>query len=73
MSLDSIVADVRLLEKGMEMVRNEFHQQKDSVVLTGFVSKNGALLDSVVKDSKTAQVPHETSRIFVSEHDALRY
>lgn len=55
LSLDSIAADVRLLEKGMEMVRKEFQQQKGGVVLTDFLSKNGALLDSVVKDSKTAQ------------------
>lgn len=57
-SLDSIVADVRLLEKGMEMVHKEFQQHKDSVVLTDFLSKNRSLLDSVLKDSKTAQVQH---------------
>uniref|UniRef100_A0A671MJP6 FH2 domain-containing protein n=1 Tax=Sinocyclocheilus anshuiensis TaxID=1608454 RepID=A0A671MJP6_9TELE len=54
-SLDSILADVRSLEKGMEVVRKEFLQQKDSVVLTNFMSNNGSLLDSVVKDSKTAE------------------
>ncbi|XP_050954663.1 formin-like protein 1 isoform X1 [Labeo rohita] len=54
-SLDSILADVRSLEKGMEVVRKEYLQQKDSAVLTDFTSKNGSLLDSVVKDSKTAE------------------
>uniref|UniRef100_A0A672L5N3 Formin like 1 n=1 Tax=Sinocyclocheilus grahami TaxID=75366 RepID=A0A672L5N3_SINGR len=54
-SLDSILADVRSLEKGMEVVRKEYLQQKDSAVLTNFMSKNGSLLDSVVKDSKTAE------------------
>ncbi|XP_016146869.1 formin-like protein 1 isoform X2 [Sinocyclocheilus grahami] len=54
-SLDSILADVRSLEKGMEVVRKEFLQQKDSAILTNFMSKNGSLLDSVVKDSKTAE------------------
>uniref|UniRef100_A0A8C2KX11 Formin like 1 n=1 Tax=Cyprinus carpio TaxID=7962 RepID=A0A8C2KX11_CYPCA len=54
-SLDSILADVRSLEKGMDVVRKEFLQQKDSAVLTNFMSNNGSLLDSVVKDSKTAE------------------
>uniref|UniRef100_A0A671S6G3 FH2 domain-containing protein n=1 Tax=Sinocyclocheilus anshuiensis TaxID=1608454 RepID=A0A671S6G3_9TELE len=54
-SLDSILADVRSLEKGMEVVRKEYLQQKDSAVLTNFMSNNGSLLDSVVKDSKTAE------------------
>lgn len=55
-SLDSILADVRSLEKGIEVVRKEYLQQKDSAVLTNFMSSNGGLLDSVVKDSKTAEV-----------------
>uniref|UniRef100_A0A9J8BL87 Uncharacterized protein n=1 Tax=Cyprinus carpio carpio TaxID=630221 RepID=A0A9J8BL87_CYPCA len=55
-SQDSILADVRSLEKGMEVVRREYFQQKDSAVLTNFMSSNGSLLDSVVKDSKTAEV-----------------
>uniref|UniRef100_A0A9J7X261 Formin-like 1a n=1 Tax=Cyprinus carpio carpio TaxID=630221 RepID=A0A9J7X261_CYPCA len=54
-SQDSILADVRSLEKGMEVVRREYFQQKDSAVLTNFMSSNGSLLDSVVKDSKTAE------------------
>ncbi|XP_055038174.2 formin-like protein 1 isoform X2 [Misgurnus anguillicaudatus] len=54
-SLESIVADVRSLEKGMEMVRKEFNQQKDNVVLTDFLTKNSDLLDSVVQDGKTSQ------------------
>ncbi|KAG1944369.1 formin-like protein 1 isoform X1 [Pimephales promelas] len=54
-SLDSILADVRSLEKGMEVVRKEFQQQKDSAVLINFMSNNGSLLDTIVKDSKTAQ------------------
>ncbi|KAL1248353.1 hypothetical protein QQF64_021671 [Cirrhinus molitorella] len=54
-SLDSILADVRSLEKGMEVVRKEYLQQKDSAVLTNFTSNNGSLLDSVLKDSKTAE------------------
>ncbi|XP_073686720.1 formin-like protein 1 [Garra rufa] len=54
-SLDSILADVRSLEKGMEVVRKEYLQQKDNAVLTNFTSNNGSLLDSVVKDSKTSE------------------
>ncbi|XP_051737640.1 formin-like protein 1 isoform X2 [Ctenopharyngodon idella] len=54
-SLDSILADVQSLEKGMEVVRKEFQQQNDSTVLKNFMSNNGSLLDTVVKDSKTAQ------------------
>ncbi|KAK7118699.1 hypothetical protein R3I94_022257 [Phoxinus phoxinus] len=54
-SLDSIFADVRSLQKGMDVIRKEFHQQKDSAVLTNFMSNNGSQLDTIVKDSKTAQ------------------
>ncbi|ROI16387.1 Formin-like protein 3 [Anabarilius grahami] len=54
-SLDSILADVQSLEKGMEVVRKEFQQQKDNTVLKNFMSNNGSLLDTVVKDSKTTQ------------------
>ncbi|XP_051537954.1 formin-like protein 1 isoform X1 [Myxocyprinus asiaticus] len=59
-SLDSILADVLSLEKGMDVVCKEFQQQKDSAVLTNFLSNNSSLLDSVVKDSKTAQEVYHT-------------
>ncbi|XP_052398069.1 formin-like protein 1 [Carassius gibelio] len=67
-SLDSILADVGSLEKGMEVVRKEFLQQKDSTVLTNFMSSNGSLLDSLVKDCKTAEeVYHSVVEYFGEE------
>ncbi|XP_057175687.1 formin-like protein 1 [Triplophysa rosa] len=67
-SLDSIIADVRSLEKGMEMVRKEFQQHKDSVVLADFLSKNGSVLDSVLKDSKTAQEVYHSAVEYLGEN-----
>ncbi|KAA0704518.1 Formin-like protein 1 [Triplophysa tibetana] len=67
-SLDSIIADVRLLEKGMEMVHKEFQHHKDSVVLRDFLSKNGSLLDSVLKDSKTAQEVYHSAVEYFGEN-----
>lgn len=55
-SLDSVLQDVRSLEKGMEGTKKEFLVQDDIPALKEFVKANSDLLDSLVKDGKTAQV-----------------
>lgn len=55
-SLDSILQNIRSLERGMEMTKKEFLVQDDSPVLKEFIKTNSEVLESLVKDSKTAQV-----------------
>lgn len=56
MSLDSILQDIRSLERGMEMTKKEFLVQDDCPVLKEFIKTNSEQLTSLLKDSKTAQV-----------------
>ena len=55
-SLDSILQDVRALERGMEATGAEFSVEQQNPVLQTFLSTNTELLDSLVADGKTAQV-----------------
>lgn len=55
-SLDSILQDVRALQRGMEVTRREFEVENSDPVLQTFLSRNTELLDSVAADGKTAQV-----------------
>ncbi|KAM6905547.1 formin-like protein 1 [Xenentodon cancila] len=54
-SLDSILQDIRSLERGMEMTKKEFLVQDDSPVLKEFIKTKCELLEALLKDSKTAQ------------------
>uniref|UniRef100_A0A8C4H6U4 Formin-like 1a n=1 Tax=Dicentrarchus labrax TaxID=13489 RepID=A0A8C4H6U4_DICLA len=54
-SLDGILQNIRSLERGMEMAKKEFLVQDDSLVLKEFIKTNSEQLESLVKDSKTAQ------------------
>ncbi|KAG5854967.1 hypothetical protein ANANG_G00043700 [Anguilla anguilla] len=54
-SLDSILQDLRSLEKGMEGTRKEFLVQDDNPVLKEFLKSNNELLKTLVNDGKTAQ------------------
>ncbi|KAJ8364623.1 hypothetical protein SKAU_G00134540 [Synaphobranchus kaupii] len=54
-SLDSILQDLRSLEKGMELTRKEFMVQDDNPVLKEFLKSSNQLLDTLVNDGKTAQ------------------
>ncbi|XP_028311559.1 formin-like protein 1 [Gouania willdenowi] len=54
-SLDGIFQDIRSLERGMAMTEKEFLMQDDSLVLKEFIQTNSELLESLIKDSKTAQ------------------
>ncbi|XP_066554578.1 formin-like 1b isoform X2 [Amia ocellicauda] len=59
-SLDSVLQDVRSLQRGMEMTRKEFMVQDDSPVLKEFLKTNNELLDSLQTDGKTAQEAYES-------------
>ncbi|XP_029294123.1 formin-like protein 1 [Cottoperca gobio] len=54
-SLDGILQDIRSLERGMEMTKKEFLVQDDSRVLKEFIKTNSEQLETLIKDSKTAQ------------------
>ncbi|KAK9534683.1 hypothetical protein VZT92_007113 [Zoarces viviparus] len=54
-SLDGILQDIRSLERGMEMTKKEFLVQDDSPVLKDFIKTNSEQLETLIKDSKTAQ------------------
>ncbi|XP_051569948.1 formin-like protein 1 [Myxocyprinus asiaticus] len=54
-SLDGVLQDVRSLERGMEGTKKEFLVQDDIPALKEFVKANSDILDSLVKDGKTAQ------------------
>ena len=55
-SLDGILQDIRSLERGMEMAKKEFLVQDDSSVLKEFIKTNSEQLETLIKDSKKAQV-----------------
>uniref|UniRef100_A0A8C2DW67 Formin-like 1a n=1 Tax=Cyprinus carpio TaxID=7962 RepID=A0A8C2DW67_CYPCA len=55
-SLDSVLQDLRSLERGMEGTKKEFMVQDDIPALKEFVKANSDVLDSLVKDGKAAQV-----------------
>uniref|UniRef100_A0A4W3IDE1 Formin like 1 n=1 Tax=Callorhinchus milii TaxID=7868 RepID=A0A4W3IDE1_CALMI len=53
-SLDSVVQDVRGLERGMELARKEILVQ-DSMILKEFLSSNNEKLEQLQRDSTSAQ------------------
>ncbi|KAK6329308.1 hypothetical protein J4Q44_G00012860 [Coregonus suidteri] len=67
-SLDSILQDVRALERAMEVTRKEFAIQEDNPVLQEFLTSNNDLLDSVVEDGKTAKDVYESVVEYFGEY-----
>ncbi|XP_047465880.1 formin-like protein 1 isoform X2 [Mugil cephalus] len=67
-SLDSILQDVRALERGMELTRREFQVEKDNPVLRSFLGSNSELLSSLVADGKTAQDVYDSAVEFFGEN-----
>ncbi|XP_028287712.1 formin-like protein 1 [Parambassis ranga] len=67
-SLDSIVQDVRSLERGMEVTRREFSVENNNRVLQKFISSNTQLLDSLKADGKTAQDVYESAVEYFGEN-----
>ena len=55
-SLDSVLGDVRSLQRGLELTQREFVRQDDCVVLKEFLRVNSPVMDKLLADSKTAQV-----------------
>lgn len=54
-SMDGVLQDIRLLERGMDMAKKEYLVQEDNTVLRDFVKDNSAPLEALAKDGKTAQ------------------
>ncbi|XP_035514262.1 formin-like protein 1 [Morone saxatilis] len=67
-SLDSILQDVRALERGMEVTRREFSVEKDNPVLQTFLSRNTELLHSLIADGKTAQDVYDSAVEYFGEN-----
>ncbi|XP_066220003.1 formin-like protein 1 isoform X2 [Saccopteryx leptura] len=59
-SLDSVLADVRSLQRGLELTQREFVRQDDCVVLKEFLRANSPTMDKLLADSKTAQEAYES-------------
>ena len=55
-SLDSVLGDVRSLQRGLELTQREFVRQDDCVVLKEVLRVNSPVMDKLLADSKTAQV-----------------
>lgn len=55
-SLDSVLGDVRSLQRGLELTQREFVRQDDCLVLKEFLRINSPTMDKLLADSKTAQV-----------------
>ncbi|XP_042364118.1 formin-like protein 1 [Plectropomus leopardus] len=67
-SIDSILQDVRALERGMEGTRREFSVEKDNPVLQTFLSCNTELLRSLIADGKTAQDVYDSAVEYFGEN-----
>nr|XP_015217575.1 PREDICTED: formin-like protein 1 isoform X3 [Lepisosteus oculatus] len=59
-SLDSILQDLRTLQKGMEVTRKEFMVQDDNAVLKEFLKNSNDVLDSLQADGRTAQEAYDS-------------
>ncbi|XP_074199369.1 formin-like protein 1 isoform X2 [Camelus bactrianus] len=59
-SLDSVLGDVRALQRGLELTQREFVRQDDCVVLKEFLRANSPTMDKLLADSKTAQEAYES-------------
>ncbi|XP_049634965.1 formin-like protein 1 [Suncus etruscus] len=59
-SLDSVLGDVRALQRGLELTQREFVRQDDCVVLKEFLKTNSPTMDKMLADSKTAQEAYES-------------
>uniref|UniRef100_A0A3B5A1D9 FH2 domain-containing protein n=1 Tax=Stegastes partitus TaxID=144197 RepID=A0A3B5A1D9_9TELE len=67
-SVDSILQDVRALERGMEVTRRELSVEKENPVLQRFISSNTELLGSLIADGKTAQDVYDSAVDYFGEN-----
>ncbi|KAG8505089.1 Formin-like protein 2 [Galemys pyrenaicus] len=59
-SLDSVLGDVRSLQRGLELTQREFVRQDNCAVLKEFLRANSPTMDKMLADSKTAQEAYES-------------
>ncbi|XP_027948617.1 formin-like protein 1 isoform X1 [Eumetopias jubatus] len=59
-SLDSVLGDVRSLQRGLELTQREFVRQDNCMVLKEFLRSNSPTMDKLLADSKTAQEAYES-------------
>ncbi|XP_013913773.1 PREDICTED: formin-like protein 1 isoform X3 [Thamnophis sirtalis] len=67
-SLDSVLQDVRSLQRGMELTRKEFMRQDDSIILKDFLKTNIEMMEKLQADSKTAQEAYESTVEYFGEN-----
>ncbi|XP_069560575.1 formin-like protein 1 isoform X2 [Brachyistius frenatus] len=67
-SVDSVLQDVRALERGMEVTRRESCVDKDNAVLRRFLGGSAELLDSLAADGKTAQDVYDSAVEYFGEN-----
>ncbi|XP_034271877.1 formin-like protein 1 isoform X6 [Pantherophis guttatus] len=67
-SLDSVLQDVRSLQRGMELARKEFMRQDDSIILKDFLKTNIEMMEKLQADSKTAQEAYESTVEYFGEN-----
>ncbi|KAH1174458.1 formin-like protein 1 isoform X1 [Mauremys mutica] len=67
-SLDSVLQDMRALQRGMELTRKEFLRQDDSQVLKDFLKANTEVMEKLQTDSKTAQEAYESAVEYFGEN-----
>uniref|UniRef100_A0A670YX14 Formin like 1 n=1 Tax=Pseudonaja textilis TaxID=8673 RepID=A0A670YX14_PSETE len=67
-SLDSVLQDVRSLQRGMELARKEFMRQDDNVILKDFLKTNTEMMEKLQTDSKTAQEAYESTVEYFGEN-----
>ncbi|XP_041817963.1 formin-like protein 1 [Chelmon rostratus] len=67
-SLDSVLQDVRALDRGMEATRREFSAEKHNPVLQTFLSSNSELLHGLTADGKTAQDAYDSAVEYFGEN-----
>nr|XP_034991396.1 formin-like protein 1 isoform X4 [Zootoca vivipara] len=67
-SLDSVLQDLRGLQRGMELTRKEFMRQDDSTVLKDFLKANTEVMEKLQADGKTAQDAYESTVEYFGEN-----
>ncbi|KAE8575376.1 hypothetical protein XENTR_v10003813 [Xenopus tropicalis] len=67
-SLDSVLADVKSLQAGMEQVQKEFTKQDDCLILKDFIKSNMDSLKQLSADAKTAQEAYDAAVGYFGEN-----
>ncbi|XP_076616292.1 formin-like 1b isoform X1 [Chaetodon auriga] len=67
-SVDSVLQDVRALDRGMEVTRREFSAEEHNPVLQTFLSSNAELLRALTADGRTAQDVYDSAVEYFGEN-----